>query len=157
MPGPPKQPVSLALMKGNPGHRPLNKREPQPKAVAPHCPDHLDEAAKTEWDRLVPILLDMRVLTEADYIGLANLCCTYSTMAKAQKSLSETGVLAKSPSGYIYQSPLLGIVNTCIQTITTLCREFGLSPSARARVQTIEEETKTVSPWAAVRNTSNGA
>jgi phage terminase small subunit len=38
------------------------------------CPDHLDDVARKEWDRLTSILVAMKVLTEADYIALANLC-----------------------------------------------------------------------------------
>jgi hypothetical protein len=40
----------------------------------------------------------MRVLTEADYMALANLCQTYSTLVKAQDKLNELG---KTPSGYV--------------------------------------------------------
>ena len=40
------------------------------------------------------------------------------------------------------QSPLLGVVNTCIETINKLSREFGLTPAARSRlrVQPAERE-----------------
>ena len=32
------------------------------------------------------------------------------------------------------QSPLLGVVNQCVDTITKLTREFGLTPAARSRI-----------------------
>jgi phage terminase small subunit len=32
------------------------------------------------------------------------------------------------------QSPLLGVVNQCVDTITKLSREFGLTPAARSRI-----------------------
>src|SRR6266851_4112951 len=114
--------------------RRLNDSEPQPRASVPRCPDHLDERAKKEWKRLVPILRRMRVLTEADWMTLANLCQTWSTLIMAQRKLTEMGILYKSPSGYIMQSPLLPIVNQCVDTITKLSREFGLTPAARSRI-----------------------
>ena len=77
----------------------------------------------------------MRVLTEADGMALANLCQTWSTMVKAQEKLTEMGILYKSPSGYIMQSPLLSVVNQCIDTITKLSREFGMTPASRSRIQ----------------------
>jgi P27 family predicted phage terminase small subunit len=77
----------------------------------------------------------MKVLTEADSLALASLCQAYSTMVKAQAKLSESGLLYKTQSGYLQQSPLLSIVNSCVETITRLCREFGLTPAARARLQ----------------------
>ena len=120
----------------------MNRSEPQPRVVAPKCPDHLDERARKEWKRLVPVLRRMRVLTEADGMTLANLCQTYSTMIKAQAKLNDMGILYKAPSGYVMQSPLLGVVNTCIETINNLSREFGLTPAARSRlrVQPAERE-----------------
>jgi P27 family predicted phage terminase small subunit len=83
--GPAPKPTAIRIIDSNPGKRPLNGREPQPDAVEPRCPDHLDKDARKEWRRLVPILLRMRVLTEADGYSLANLCQAYSTMAKAQQ------------------------------------------------------------------------
>lgn len=85
---------------------------------------------------MVPILQGMRVLTEADYMALANLCQTYSTLVKAQEKLNELGILYKTPSGYVMQSPLLSVVNNCVDTVTKLSREFGLTPAARSRIAT---------------------
>ena len=97
--------------------------------------------AKREWKRLVKMLLRLRVLTEADGLALANLCQAWSTLVKAQIKLNETGLLLKTPSGYVQQSPLLGIVNSNIDTVLKLSREFGLTPSSRGRLQ-VEPEPK---------------
>ena len=95
----------------------------------------------------------MKVLTEADYIALGGLCQTYSTMMKAQEQLAKSGILFKTPSGYVQQSPLIGVVNGCMEKIVALCREFGLTPSARSRVQlNSQDEEKPVSPWDKVAN-----
>ena len=45
MPGPPPKPTKLKLLAGNPGKRPLNENEPEPEAVAPSVPAHLDDEA----------------------------------------------------------------------------------------------------------------
>jgi P27 family predicted phage terminase small subunit len=114
---------------------------------APECPDHLDETAKREWKRMVKLLLRTRVLTEADGLALANLCQAWSTLVKAQTKLNESGLLLKTPSGYIQQSPLLGIVNNCTDTVVKLSREFGLTPSSRSRLEVPPEprpESKTM-------------
>ena len=132
--GPVPKPNEIKRAEGNPGKRPLNRYEPQPRLTTPKCPDHLDEHAKREWKRIIPILRRMKVLTEADWMALANLCQTWSTLVKAQEKLTEMGILYKSPSGYVMQSPLLAIVNQCVDTITKLSREFGLTPAARSRI-----------------------
>ena len=80
----------------------------------------------------------MKVLTEADYIALANLCQAYSTLVNAQKQMNKTGILYKSKSGYIQQSPLLGIIHTQTTIVNNLLREFGLTPSSRTRVAIVE-------------------
>jgi P27 family predicted phage terminase small subunit len=132
--GPIPKPQVIEILEGRPGHRPLNRKEPTPRVRAPRCPDYLDDAGKKEWRRLVPILMRMKVLTEADGLTLASLCQACSTMVKATTKLNETGILYKSPSGYVMQSPVLPIVNQCIDTITKLSREFGLTPAARSRI-----------------------
>ena len=132
--GPIPKPSAIARAEGNPGKLRLNDSEPQPRATTPRCPDHLDPQAKKEWKRLVPVLRRMRVLTEADGMALANLCQIWSTMVQTQKKLTEMGILYKTPSGYVQQSPLLSVVNQCVDTITKLSREFGLTPAARSRI-----------------------
>ena len=76
----------------------------------------------------------MRVLTEADGMTLANLCQTWSTLVKAQQQLTEKGILYKTPSGHVQQSPLFSMVNQGVDTVTKLSREFGLTPAARSRI-----------------------
>ena len=138
--GPPPKPRALVVLEGNPGKRPLNPFEPQPRVKRPKCPAHLDDAAKREWRRLVPILERMRVLTEADEIPLANLCMQYATLVKAQQLLGKSGLLFKTKSGYVQQSPLVGIVSGCVEQINKLCREFGLTPASRTRIQVAPEQ-----------------
>jgi P27 family predicted phage terminase small subunit len=132
--GPVPKPTVIEIAEGRPGKRPINGREPQPRAVAPRCPSYLDKRAKEEWRRLIPILKRMKVLTEADGLTLANLCLAVSTLDRAQAKLNELGILYKAPSGYVMQSPLLPVVNSCVDTITRLSREFGLTPASRSRI-----------------------
>ena len=105
----------------------------------PECPDHLDPVARKEWFRLSEILLATKVLTEADYIALGNLCQAYSTLIDAQRHLNKGGILFKTPNGYIQQNPLLGIIRAQMNIVNGLVREFGLTPSSRTRI-TIEKE-----------------
>src|SRR5688572_3760911 len=145
--GPAPKPTALRVLEGNPGKRPLNDREPKPRSIAPRCPRHLDKEAQREWRRIVPILLRMRVLTEADEYTLGMLCQTYSTLIKAQQKLSETGLLLKMRSGYVQQNPLLGIVNNCTETISRLSREFGLTPASRTRLQALPQAQVDSNEW----------
>jgi P27 family predicted phage terminase small subunit len=53
--------------------------------------------------------------------------------------MNKTGILYKTKSGYIQQSPLLGIIGPQTRIVNDLLREFGLTPSSRTRI-TIEKE-----------------
>ena len=138
--GPAPRPRALVVLEGNPGKRRLNRYEPRPRPSRPKCPDYLDETAKKEWKRLVPILERMRVLTEADGIALANLCQQYSLLQQAQVKLQKTGLLLETKSGYILQSPLVAIVSSAVDQVNKLCRQFGLMPAARTRIQAAPED-----------------
>jgi P27 family predicted phage terminase small subunit len=146
--GPAPKPTAIKKAEGNPGKRKLNTQEPQPVPGAPECPDHLDAVAKKEWSRLSEILLAMKVLTEADYIALGNLCQAYSTLIDAQKHLNKGGILFKTPNGYVQQNPLLGIIRAQMNIVNGLVREFGLTPSSRTRIAVEEQDTSDADFWA---------
>jgi P27 family predicted phage terminase small subunit len=63
-------------------------------------------------------------------------------MVKAERQLAEAGLLYTTRSGYVQQNPLISIVNSSVETITKLCREFGLTPSSRSRIQLMPSETE---------------
>ncbi len=73
-------------------------------------------------------------------------------MVKAQAQLNKLGILIKTPSGYVQQSPLIGIVNNCTEKIVMLCREFGLTPSSGSRVFATVGEEMPKSGWERFRN-----
>jgi P27 family predicted phage terminase small subunit len=140
--GPAPKPTAVRLYEENLGKRPLNPLEPRPRVIEPPCPSHLDVEGRRMWRKLVPILQRMRVLTEADGIALGNLCDSYSTMVQAQKKLRETGMLLKTPSGYVQQNPLISIVSSSMETVNKLAKEFGFTPAARTRIcaEPLEQE-----------------
>ncbi|MEM8438009.1 phage terminase small subunit P27 family, partial [Morganella morganii] len=46
MPGPPKTPSHLRLVRGNPSKRPINKKEPKPPSGVPPTPKHFTRQGK---------------------------------------------------------------------------------------------------------------
>ena len=82
-------------------------------------------------------------------MALACLCQTWSTLGKAHRKLNETGLLFKTPSGYVQQSPFVSIVNVCGDIVVKLAQEFGLTPAARGRLQIrpIAPENTEKSKW----------
>lgn len=139
-PGKPPKPSHLKIVQGNPGRRPVGDGEPQPEVRAPDCPPHLSPAAKEEWDRIMPILLRLRLVTEIDTAALALYCQAYGRWQEAEakitamKAAGGDGLMVKAPSGYPIQNPYLAIANRAMEDCYKYLQQFGLSPSARTRV-----------------------
>mgnify|MGYP002683875676 CR=1 FL=1 len=52
-----------------------------------------------------------------------------------QRAKGGDGLLIKAPSGYPIQNPYLAIANRAMENCYKYLQQFGLSPSARTRVQ----------------------
>jgi hypothetical protein len=46
------KPTHLKLIEGNPGKRPIRMGPERPATAMPEPPDHLNDDARTEWDRV---------------------------------------------------------------------------------------------------------
>jgi len=105
-----------------------------PKAL-PRCPPHLTDVARKEWRRLAKPLHDMGVLSVTDRAALAAYCQSWARWVEAEEHLQKGPPLIKAPSGYVQQSPWLGIANKQLEIMGRFMAELGLSPSARARLR----------------------
>ena len=126
--------TALKLIEGNPGHRPLNHREPKPYLCIPSCPAHLSPTAKAEWKRLAHQLHDLGILTALDRSALAAYCQAYGRWTEAEKNLKTTPALLRTPAGYVQPNPWLAIANKNLELMHKFMAELGLSPSSRSRV-----------------------
>jgi P27 family predicted phage terminase small subunit len=139
--GPAKKPTVIELMEGNPGKRKPNPREPRPAEVEPDMPEHLSMAARGHWSRMAGLLRGMRVLTEADGDALGVLAQQMADRDQLQRAIRKTGWLIKNPTtGAVHANPLVATEQRITQQIMVGLREFGMTPSARSRVQTVGEK-----------------
>lgn len=141
--GPAPQPTKLKLLRGNPGRRPLNTREPKPAPIVPRCPSWLDKEARREWRRIVPVLDKIGLLTQADMSTLAGYCQSYSRWQEAEADVTRRGVIiTESRMNYDVTKPNPAIV--VAQKERQLMMQFGarlgLSPSDRGRMTLPEVE-----------------
>ena len=146
--GPPPKPTRLKVLAGNPGRRPLNPREPKPAVDTPACPAWLSPAAKRVWRHTVPLLRNMGVLARADRDALAAYCQTYARWREAEEFLQQRGAVyaIKDERGklkFMAQFPQVSIAKSLLQVVRGYQQEFGLTPSARTRLE--------VEPIAALR------
>ena len=76
----------------------------------------------------------MGVLTTIDRAALAAYCQAYGRWVEAEEKLKETPSLFKTPSGYVQQSPWLGIANKQLELMGRYMTELGMTPASRSRV-----------------------
>lgn len=139
-------PTAVKELNGNPGHRTLNKAEPQPprSSRVPAPPAYLTGEAKKAWQKLAGQLHRMGVLTDVDHDALARYCVTYQRWLRAEKALARDGDVLKTNKGNYVQNPWLAISNRSLGLLNGLAAEFGITPSSRTRVKASppEEEEK---------------
>ena len=152
-------PTSIKLLRGNPGKRPLNKREPKPKEGVPYCPSWLSDEARRHWKRTAAILKDMGLLTTADGDALANYCDTWAQWREMRDwiekhgpvmpirgaptgEVGEDGRPLPGPIKYIQQAPQVNIARHLLLILGRYQLEFGLTPSARTRIQVGKSSTE---------------
>ena len=128
------KPTAIRRLEGNRGKRAFNADEPVPPDGLPSCPEHLSIVAAAEWDRVAQTLYDMGVLTTIDRAALAAYCQAYGRWVEAEERLRETPSLFKTPSGYVQQSPWMGIVNKQLEIMGRYLVELGMTPASRSRV-----------------------
>ena len=134
------KPSALKVLEGNPGKRPLPKNEPKPQPTAPECPDWLHENAKQEWERIAPQLERLGLLTSIDMAALAGYCEAWAQYRDAIEFIHKHGQVhpIRDNNGtikYLQQVPQVGIANQQMKQIRAFCSEFGLTPSARGRME----------------------
>jgi P27 family predicted phage terminase small subunit len=138
--GPKPKPTALRRMQGNPGKRGYNHEEPEPPEGLPSCPEHLNPAARDEWDRLANVLHEMGVVTLVDRAALAAYCQCYGRWVEAEEKLRATPILLKTATGYVQQSPWLSIANKQLELMGRYMAELGLTPASRSRVAALSNQ-----------------
>jgi P27 family predicted phage terminase small subunit len=143
------KPTQLKKLAGNPGKRPLNENEPEPKTRIPACPFHLSGDAKKEWERVAPLLENLRLLSDIDRGALALYCQAWGRWVEAEEALKKYGVMVKSPNGFPMQSPYLAVANKAMEQIRAMLTEFGMSPASRTRAHALPgaEEEDPIEAW----------
>ena len=66
--------------------------------------------------------------------GAGRLLPGLGRWVEAERKLQETPTIFKTPSGYVQQSPWLGIANKQLELMGRYMTELGMTPAARSRV-----------------------
>jgi len=128
------KPAELKILAGNPGKRPIKPTAIDLPADIPDCPEHLDAAARAEWDRVTALLAETKLLKQTDRAVLAAYCQCYARWANAEEQLRKVGPVLMTPNKMPVQNPYLQIANKALDQLRKFTTELGFSPVARSRV-----------------------
>jgi len=112
----------------------------RPEVAIPAPPPHLSGDALTEWHRVAPLLQKMNLIAEQYMAPLAVYCQAWSDYVRAYRRIQEMeasgkdGYVDVTPSGYKQMSVLYQIANRAAEQMKTFASEFGMTPSAIAKV-----------------------
>lgn len=142
-------PTAMKLLHGNPGKRPINKKEPKFSGV-PICPTWLAPTAKTEWKRIWTSVKEMDLLRATDQMVLASYCQSFARWQSAEKIVDREGQTVNEPIvgkslaengdpkilGYkTKRHPATIIAKDEKMAMSKLASLMGFDPSSRSRVQ----------------------
>lgn len=130
------KPTEEKRLRGNPGGRPLNDKEPEAKLYKklPDPPEWLGPYAKKEWNRAGTVLIEMRLFTDADWGAFAAYCQNLEIMILAMQDIDENGMTIVNQRGQA-RNPSLTAFASASTTMRALAAEFGMTPSSRSRMK----------------------
>lgn len=150
--GPAPKPDALRVIQGGRLRNSANLSDGvNPPVAIPDMPKGLSKEERKEWKRLSPQLLELGLITPIDRALFSSWCRVCGLIedlqrawhAKVERFIAdglayheavERVAIDVTPSGYRQQSALASMLRSLREEQLKLAAQFGLSPSARARV-----------------------
>jgi P27 family predicted phage terminase small subunit len=99
----------------------------------PYVPRGLGEDAAAEWRRVVPILVERRILTEADLGTLENYVVQIGIARECERILQAEGLIVRTRHGETQRHPATNLLKDAVTVSRELACELGLTPVSRSR------------------------
>ncbi|WP_173520484.1 phage terminase small subunit P27 family [Ensifer sesbaniae] len=114
------------------------KADPKPADNAirkvPRPPAHFNDGARAEWKRLMPILVERRVLSPADIHAAERFCDAAGDIAAAREAIAKDGAYITDRHGEMKRHPAYATLREATAESRRWAAELGATPAARARV-----------------------
>ncbi|HVV43181.1 MAG TPA: phage terminase small subunit P27 family [Nitrobacter sp.] len=120
------------------------KPAPQPagkafrKVKAP--PKWMDDDARAEWRRVMPSLVERRILTESDLGSLENYCMMIAVGRQMERKLRAEGFTYVDEKGSIKRHPAAAILADAVNKARLFATELGLTPVSRGRPTVTDDD-----------------
>lgn len=107
------------------GRKPDMAQDRNAVGDVPKAPAWMSRDAKAEWRRIMPLLVERRILTDADMGSVENFCISIGRARELECLIQKAG-------GDI-DPRLFRMQDKAIQTARQLAAELGLTPVSRSR------------------------
>lgn len=145
--GPAPTPTNLRLLNGA-RERDVNHNEPQPRIGKMEPPPGMAPEVRAIFLWAADELAHMGIDSPADRDALAAYACAVENHRQASALLARSPVLVKGAHGNLVRNPALIVQRDAAHQIRAFAQEFGLTPSARARIDRRDEEGEADNPFA---------
>ena len=138
----PKKPTHLKVVMGNPGNRPLNKREPIPVGKLKAAPSWMSTTQKEAWDYAL-VNAPSGLLKMLDQSALVVWVIAQDAHRVAALDIADRGVVTKSTRGEEVINPAVNVQVKQAAIMLRASAELGFSPASRSKIQVSDgEETE---------------
>lgn len=132
------KPTKLKLLHGTFRKDRANLNEPEPEVKIPSPPDYLIADALQEWGRMSEELYQFGMLAKIDRAIFSGYCQSYGRWAETQREINKKGMVIKTITGNIIQSPLVGIANKQHKLMNDSAALMGIPATMRGKVQALQ-------------------
>ena len=101
-------------------------------AQTPNAPAWFNKYAKCEWQRIMPLLIERKILTEADMGSVESYCIAIGQVRQMQVLIDKEGPIAQGTHGP-RAHPAVKIQSDAMTRARLLASELGLTPVSRSR------------------------
>lgn len=101
-------------------------------AQAPNPPSWFAKDAKTEWRRVMPLLIERRILTDADMGSVENYCVAMGQVRELERAIKADGFVVQTARGP-RANPAVKLQADAMSRSLRLAAELGLTPVSRSR------------------------
>lgn len=136
--GPAPKPTALKLLQGERHRDRINDSEPIPRDALPVCPESVEPAVRAIWDFTMLELAHMKIVASIDRDALLAYCEAVVTHRESSALLHREGLTASNAAGTLVKHPATTIQRESAELIRRFAQEFGLTPSGRTRIRTME-------------------
>lgn len=103
------------------------------------APAWLSKDAKSEWQRVMPILIERHILTDADLASFENYCVAIGQVREMERLIKRSGPVVETARGP-RAHPAVKIQSDAMTRARLLASELGLTPVSRSRPAAVEND-----------------